>query len=113
MGTKLNITNGNYAAYRATEEEYSCVMLIEENVLTIYGMHCYENRDKETSDISLLCADSLNTYQSTGKLPSELAKKNEELKNALQKMCEWHEKQSTWDKGDNGYYVAKRLINND
>ncbi len=29
---------------------------------------------------------------------------------ALQRMCEWHEKQATWDKGDNGYYAAKQAL---
>ena len=33
------------------------------------------------------------------------------LVDALKSMCEWHEKQSTWDKGDNGYYKAKELLN--
>lgn len=32
------------------------------------------------------------------------------LAEALEKMCEWHEKQSTWDKGDNGYYNAKQAL---
>lgn len=34
------------------------------------------------------------------------------LVSALQKMVEWHEKVATWDKGDNGYYAAKQLLNN-
>lgn len=33
------------------------------------------------------------------------------LAEALVKMCEWHEKQATWDKGDNGYYAAKKALN--
>jgi hypothetical protein len=33
-----------------------------------------------------------------------------ELLDSLEKMCQWHEKQATWDKGDNGYYKAKQLL---
>jgi len=29
---------------------------------------------------------------------------------ALIKMCEYHEAMATWDKGDNGYYLAKGII---
>jgi hypothetical protein len=29
---------------------------------------------------------------------------------ALIKMCEFHEKNASYDKGDNGYYKAKQLI---
>lgn len=35
----------------------------------------------------------------------------DDLEQVLTKMCEYHEKQATWDKGDNGYYKAKRLLN--
>lgn len=41
----------------------------------------------------------------------ELQAENKDLKEALQKMCEYHEKNASWDKGDNGYYKAKRLLN--
>ena len=34
-----------------------------------------------------------------------------ELLEALIKMCEFHEKNGTLDKGDNGYYQAKNIIN--
>ena len=33
-----------------------------------------------------------------------------ELLTALIKMCDFHEKNATWDKGNNGYYEAKRII---
>ena len=33
------------------------------------------------------------------------------LLNALIKMCEFHENNGTWDKGNNGYYEAKSIIN--
>ena len=35
-----------------------------------------------------------------------------ELLEALIKMCDFHEKNATWDKGNNGYYEAKNIINN-
>jgi hypothetical protein len=35
---------------------------------------------------------------------------NKRLREALQKMCDWHEKQATWDKGDNGYYESKKAL---
>ena len=34
-----------------------------------------------------------------------------ELLEALIKMCDFHEKNDTWDKGNNGYYEAKSIIN--
>ena len=34
-----------------------------------------------------------------------------ELLTALIKMCDFHEKNATWDKGNNGYYQAKSIIN--
>ena len=34
-----------------------------------------------------------------------------ELLEALIKMCDFHEKNATWDKGNNGYYQAKNIIN--
>lgn len=34
-----------------------------------------------------------------------------ELLESLIKMCEYHEKNASWDKGDNGYYKAKQAIN--
>jgi hypothetical protein len=33
-----------------------------------------------------------------------------EMLEALIKMCEFHEKNASYDKGDNGYYKAKQLI---
>ena len=33
-----------------------------------------------------------------------------ELLEALIKMCDFHEKNATWDKGNNGYYKAKQII---
>ena len=33
-----------------------------------------------------------------------------ELLEALIKMCDFHEKNATWDKGNNGYYEAKQII---
>ncbi len=33
-----------------------------------------------------------------------------DLYEALEKMCKWHELQATWDKGDNGYYAAKKAL---
>jgi len=35
----------------------------------------------------------------------------ERMKEALEKMCKYHEKNASWDKGDNGYYEAKKLLN--
>lgn len=44
---------------------------------------------------------------------AELAnKEREELLAALEKMCEFHEINASWDKGNNGYYAAKALIKN-
>jgi len=34
-----------------------------------------------------------------------------ELEEALQDMCNFHEVNASWDKGNNGYYKAKRLLN--
>lgn len=42
---------------------------------------------------------------------NQLGEQKTKLLQSLIKMCEYHEKQATWDKGDNGYYAAKRLIN--
>ena len=33
-----------------------------------------------------------------------------ELLESLIKMCDFHEKNATWDKGNNGYYQAKNII---
>lgn len=32
------------------------------------------------------------------------------LVKALTKTCEYHEKNASWDKGDNGYYLAKKVL---
>ena len=40
----------------------------------------------------------------------ELLSSYGELIDRLEKMCVWHENQSTWDKGDNGYYDGKRTL---
>lgn len=79
MANKLDITIGDYFATKATQSEYACVSLIEDNVLSVNGQHCYGNRDAETSDIAILCADSLNTYQACELLPSELLQQRNEL----------------------------------
>lgn len=34
----------------------------------------------------------------------------ERMEKILRKMCEWHENHATWDKGDNGYYEAKKEL---
>lgn len=34
----------------------------------------------------------------------------DELVEALENMTRYHEKMASWDKGDNGYYKAKKLI---
>jgi len=52
----------------------------------------------------------MKTWKSQGQLETETKERIKELETALNKMCEWHEKQATWDKGDNGYYEAKRLL---
>lgn len=36
----------------------------------------------------------------------------QELIECLSRMVLWHEKQSTWDKGDNGYYESQILLKN-
>jgi hypothetical protein len=35
-----------------------------------------------------------------------------ELRDAVSKMCDWHLKQATWDKGDNGYYAGIKALQN-
>jgi len=40
----------------------------------------------------------------------ELETVNIELLEAIKVMCDYHENMATWDKGNNGYYKAKRLI---
>ena len=65
---------------------------------------------KEAEANAKLIADAGTTANKCGLLPSELLDQRDELLEALQKMCEYHEKMATWDKGDNGYYSAKKLI---
>lgn len=36
--------------------------------------------------------------------------KLEDIVKALTKTCEYHEKNASWDKGDNGYYLAKKVL---
>lgn len=67
-------------------------------------------RHKEGLSNAKLIADAGTTANKCGLLPSELLEQRDELLEALQKMCEYHEKMATWDKGDNGYYSAKKLI---
>lgn len=76
---KLNITKGEYKNTYATQSTYACVEIGEETVLAVQGIHCYDDRDKETSDIALLCADALNTYNQKPVLPSELLRQRDFL----------------------------------
>ncbi len=58
--------------------------------------------------------DSERYYPTEGLEPNECDKKliscAPEMLEALIKMCEFHEKNASYDKGDNGYYKAKQLI---
>lgn len=86
MANKLNITKGEYKNTDTTQSTYACVEIGEETVLTVQGVHCYDDRDKETSDIALLCADALNTYNQTPVLPSELLRQRDEAIKALNRI---------------------------
>lgn len=50
--------------------------------------------------------DSMQKWQANALLIS----KAPEMFEILLKICEFHEKNASWDKGDNGYYEAKRII---
>jgi len=41
----------------------------------------------------------------------KLESEHEDLKNALQAFCEFHEKQASWDKTGSVYYNAKKILN--
>lgn len=55
-------------------------------------------------------AENKNRAKYFDKCSTELTLQLTKAKNILSKMCQWHEKQATWDKGDNGYYEAKEFI---
>ena len=54
-----------------------------------------------------LCRESCENWEANAKLIAAAP----DLLEALIKMCEYHEKNASWDKGDNGYYQAKQAIN--
>lgn len=72
--------------FKKVNEEIEILTLLEKNdSLTVYG-----------SDLIV-------------KLKTLLQQRTEMLKSLI-KMCEFHEKNASYDKGDNGYYKAKQLI---
>lgn len=81
MGTKLNITKGEYKSrggYSHKLKKAFVEVLVDDNVAcTSYSKN--EAVTDEMAYTALLICDAGNTYQSTGKLPSELAKENERL----------------------------------
>lgn len=83
MANKLNITKGEYIPRKADEESWACITLDSNTVLTSYATHAFDivnsERDKEASDIVLLSADALNTYQLCSLQPSELLQQRNEL----------------------------------
>lgn len=51
-------------------------------------------------------AESYENWEANAKLIAAAP----DMLEALTKMCEYHEKNCSWDKGDNGYYQAKQAI---
>lgn len=80
---KLQITKGEYKSEIADDDTFAQVSHRDYTVLTVQGTHNH-NDEKEHNDITLLCADALNTYQQCETLPSELLRQNRETKEALQ-----------------------------
>ena len=75
------------------------------------------DKKRDTVCIDILCNDEVvatcwDDYDCVDQLRAnaKLIAAAPELIEILIKMCEFHEKNATWDKGDNGYYEAKRII---
>ena len=66
---------------------------------------------KNNHTSSEIALDAFNTANKCGLLPSELLSQRDELLFRLKDMCFYHEVNSSWDKGNNGYYKAKVTIN--
>lgn len=67
--------------------------------------------DKSRTKYIAACDECTGISEKESEANAKLIAAAPELLESLIKMCEYHEKNASWDKGDNGYYKAKQTIN--
>ena len=95
MANKLNITKGDYIPREADKDNWACISLESNTVLTCYATHMMHleitEKDNEASNIVLLAADALNTYQAANILPSDLLQQRNEAVRILKRVIHSNE----------------------
>lgn len=79
-----------------------------ENYTSNNGTHVVYSTNNRYPTQNTYIATTLSAFNSEA--DAKLMAAAPELLEALIKMCDFHEKNATWDKGNNGYYEAKQII---